>query len=173
MDVREEAEEAAVDLLKVSWTHGAPLQNSPLPIDPIKIARSLNLTVVTVELDDPTLAGMLVKRRNQEPAIYLNAKDHPNRQRFTCAHEIGHYVRRAKNGRDSDEWEFIDYRNTLSSQGTDVEEMYANRFGAALLMPGKMIREMREVFGPPALAVMFSVSLEAMGNRLASLGLPR
>ncbi len=75
---------------------------------------------------------MLVKRRGEDPEIYVHASDSLNRQRFTCAHELGHYVKRSAMG--DEEWEYVEHRALLASQGTDPEEVYANKFAAGLLM---------------------------------------
>lgn len=163
--VSEDAERAAEGVLKANWS--ADLQSCPLPVDPVRIAKSLALAVYAVDLPDRELAGMLVKKANFEPVIYLNANDHPNRQRFTCAHEIGHYVDRAT--RDSDAWEFIDNRSTLSSRGVDPAEIFANRFAAALLMPRAAVLGLKDVYGKSGLAGLFQVSVEAMGHRLTNL----
>jgi Zn-dependent peptidase ImmA (M78 family) len=59
----------------------------------VRIARGLGIDVLDAQLD-VSVSGALVKERDQDPSIVLNWIDHPNRKRFTCAHEIGHFVRR-------------------------------------------------------------------------------
>ncbi|MEZ0577301.1 ImmA/IrrE family metallo-endopeptidase [Nocardioides sp. MH1] len=141
-----------------------------VPVDPVSIARSLGVDVFTANLD-MGVAGLLVKRAGQDPAIYLNANDSENRQRFTCAHELGHYIRRS--GNDDEGWEYVDRRDQLSSAGTDPEERYANGFAAQLLMPEHEVRSQAKKFDAAALAYTFGVSLEAMNNRLATLRIAR
>jgi Zn-dependent peptidase ImmA (M78 family) len=110
-----------------------------------------------------------VKRPGQDPEIYLNSRDSRNRQRFTCGHELGHYVARSATGDDS--WEYVEHRALLASQGTNPEEIFANQFAANLLMPTDAVKELHAKYGPAALAHEFGVSADAMHYRLANLGL--
>jgi Zn-dependent peptidase ImmA (M78 family) len=142
-----------------------------IPVDPIKVARALGITTWTSDLQE-NVAGVLVKRQREPPEIYINADDHINRQRFTTAHEVGHFFDRARQGDADTPVSFVDYRDDLSAQGTDPAEMYANGFAAALLMPAARVREYWERSRDAAtLASKFQVSLEAMGHRLRNLGL--
>jgi Zn-dependent peptidase ImmA (M78 family) len=119
---------------------------------------------------DSGVSGVIQKKAGRDAAIYLNDKDHPNRQRFTCAHELGHYVNHTNNG--VLDYEFVDYRDQLAAEGTDPEEVYANRFAAALLMPAGEVRTLkRGGYDLVQLAYRFRVSEEAMTIRLASLDL--
>jgi Zn-dependent peptidase ImmA (M78 family) len=113
---------------------------------------------------------MLAKREGQDAEIYVNASDSSNRQRFSCAHELGHYVKRVS-GREDDSWGYIDRRGPTASQGTDPEEIFANQFAAELLMPEQLVRDMAGDLGAAGLAVEFAVSVGAMKYRLENLGL--
>ncbi len=138
-----------------------------LPVDPARIAGKLGLEVYQAQLGEG-VGGALIKRPDADPIILLNEADHSHRQRFTCAHEIGHFVQR----QDRDEYEYIDKRDQLSWRGADAKEVFANGFAAALLMPAK---EVRNYWTSGArdweLAAIFDVSAEAMSNRLNALGL--
>lgn len=164
-----QAEKAAEDVLRSTWC--VDIEGCALPIDPVQIARLLGIQVYTLPFDDRSLAGMLRKERDGDPEIFLNSNDHPNRQRFTCAHEIGHYDYRSQFA--GDQWEYVDYRSTMSSRGTVPEEKYANAFAAALLMPRAKLEPMFHELERTALALQFQVSLEAMGHRITNLGLTR
>jgi Zn-dependent peptidase ImmA (M78 family) len=113
---------------------------------------------------------MLAKTPSHDPEVFINSLDSVNRQRFSCAHEIGHYSKRAS-GRDDDEWGYIDRRDPIASRGTEPEEIFANQFAAALLMPEPCIRKLSDDLDPTALAVRFGVSLDAMRFRLDNLGI--
>lgn len=140
-----------------------------LPIDPVRIANVLGIDVFVANMR-ANVSGTLQKKQGEDPIIYLNRTDSDNRQRFTCAHELGHYVRRTADG-DAD-YDFVDARDQLASMGTHPEEVYANQFAAALLMPADLVRlEHRRGLGPVRLAVRFGVSDDAMGYRLKTLGL--
>jgi len=160
-NIRAQAARDASQLLAQTW-HGL------IPVDPVSIARRAGLRVVDAALDDNTM-GALVKLPGQDPTIMLNPNDGPNRRRFTCAHEIGHYVRRSEK---AEEYTTVDLRSGLSSEGTDQEEIYANKFAACLLMPdGEVRRLSAEGMVDWEMAIRFGVSREAIQFRLRDLGL--
>jgi Zn-dependent peptidase ImmA (M78 family) len=171
-----DAEKDAQQILKTVWAPHAADDAVPLPVNPFAIAQRLGIKAFTASLDEG-VSGILVKRSGEDAEIYVHASDSPNRQRFTCAHELGHYVKRSAAGDEA--WEYVEHRNLLTSQGTDPEEVYANRFAASLLMPEVAVRrlyaEPKEERGaaPPAaaLAYEFGVSADAMHYRLVNLGL--
>jgi Zn-dependent peptidase ImmA (M78 family) len=141
---------------------------SAFPVDPVRIAKRLGIDVLVADLA-PNTSGALVKRSGQDPVIFLNASDSPNRQRFTCAHEIGHFVRRAD---DPDQYEWVDLRGPLAAVGVDPEEIYANAFAASLLMPEDEVRRLHKENRPELfMAQYFDVSREAMQFRLLNLRL--
>lgn len=161
MAVRQDAQRAAQGILSDTW-------DGRLPIDPVRIARALGIDVITAHLADD-VAGAIVKELGQDPSIVLNAQDSQNRQRFTCAHEIGHYVRREERGED---YEYIDYRDIFSSTGQHDEERFANAFAACLLMPDEHVRRFHaEGLSDIQMALRFDVSRDAMTFRLLNLGL--
>jgi Zn-dependent peptidase ImmA (M78 family) len=169
-------ESDARQILGTVWAPNAPDASIPLPVNPFAIAQRLGIKAFTAGLDEG-ISGILVKRAGQDAEIYVHASDSPNRQRFTCAHELGHYVKRSAAGDET--WEYVEHRNLLTAQGTDTEEIYANQFAASLLMPEEAVRQLyaklTEERGatPPAaaLAFEFGVSADAMQYRLANLGL--
>jgi Zn-dependent peptidase ImmA (M78 family) len=161
-------ERAAQELLETIWADDSG--EVPIPVNPVAIAERLGIKVFTAGLSDE-VSGMLVKRGpDRDAEIYLNVRDSQNRQRFTCAHELGHYVRRSANGEDG-AWEYIDRRGALASEGTDAEEVFANQFAASLLMPPSIVKELAKDFSLPTLAAKFGVSTDAMSFRLQNLGL--
>lgn len=141
------------------------------PVDPIAIARDLDIKVQTAPLQD-NVAGLIVKTDDSSPVqIMLNANDHETRQRFTCAHELGHFIKRTKGGGEG-LIGFVDYRNEVAGRGTDPEEIWANGFAAELLMPSFAIRRYwAEGTSPAKMARTFGVSPAAMDVRLSALGL--
>jgi IrrE N-terminal-like domain len=166
------AERDAWELLQKVWTEGDP-SNVRLPVDPFLIARKLGIQVfVDFSLSDE-ISGMLRKLPGYEdPEILLNGNDSRNRQRFTCAHEIGHYSQRVNSGGDG-EWMYVDKRDPLSSEGNDPEEIYANKFAAELLMPEKVVEQRAGEYEVTTLAYEFGVSADAMRFRLDNLRIPR
>jgi Zn-dependent peptidase ImmA (M78 family) len=136
------------------------------PIDPVRIAQELGLDVLVAELPED-VSGALIKEQGRDPVIFLNASDHKNRKRFTCAHEIGHYIFRMSNGQDK--YEYVDFRSSLSKNGTDSEEIFANQFAANLLMPESLIRKFENEYPAFMLSSIFDVSDDAINYRLKNL----
>jgi Zn-dependent peptidase ImmA (M78 family) len=162
MPLQREAAADARRLLDEAW------DGVTLPVDPVRIAKGLGISVVDVFLKE-NVSGALVKKPGQDPSILLNANDSKNRKRFTCAHELGHFVRRKE---DPDSYEYIDYRNALSGTGLSEDERYANTFAATLLMPEEQVRELhKHGLTEVEMTKRFGVSREAMQYRLVNLGL--
>jgi Zn-dependent peptidase ImmA (M78 family) len=160
-------ERDAQELLDTVWAKDGS-HHVPLPVDPLKIATRLGIQVFVAGLDRK-ISGMLAKRPGEDPQIYLNGVDSDNRKRFTCAHELGHYVNHIAAGEES--WENIDYRSPLSSEGTEADEIYANRFAASLLMPRSELRRLVGQHSRTILAYEFGVSEDALNYRLSKLKL--
>jgi len=96
------------------------------------------------------------------PTILVNVKKNITHQRFTIAHELGHYF--LKHG-DRDR----DTRAQLLKR--DPIEMSANRFAAELLMPEDKVKFYRRLrYSTSRMAELFAVSEVAMTNRLKNLG---
>jgi Zn-dependent peptidase ImmA (M78 family) len=103
------------------------------------------------------------------------------RQRFTIAHEIGHFYLRHV-GEIFVEEHVLNKRDGRSSYAIDPKEIEANNFAAALLMPAQMVGRavIDRINKNPSikledltddLAEKFHVSRQAMGYRLINLGL--
>jgi Zn-dependent peptidase ImmA (M78 family) len=163
------AESDARQVLDTFWAPENKEGPISLPVDPFAIAQKFGIKAYAASLDDG-VSGMLVKRAGEDPEIYVHASDSPNRRRFTCAHELGHYYKRSATG--DTEWEYVERRDLLTSQGNDPEEIYANQFAASLLMPKEEVeRRKQEGAGTAILAAEFGVSEDAMHYRLVNLGL--
>lgn len=140
------------------------------PVDPVVIAKQMDLKVIEAELPAPVSGGLL-RKDGDDPVVVLNESEPKTRKRFTCAHELGHYVYRLETGCDR-EFEYTDLRNHLSSMGMDKEEMFANRFAGALLMPRSKVEELMKNHLPVlVMAHKFGVSADAMRVRLKVLNL--
>lgn len=161
--IKIKAAEEAARLLTTAWPFG-------IPVDPVSIARAAGLRVVNAPLDQDTM-GALIKQPGQDPTIMINQSDSENRRRFTCAHELGHWVQRAE---EAEEYSTIDLRSGLSATGNDPGEVFANEFAACLLMPEVTIRALdAQGLNDIEMAIQFKVSREAMQFRLKNLGLMR
>lgn len=154
-----------------------------LPIDVEALAKALNIAV-RYEPFDEDLSGILVKE-NERTAIGVNSSHAITRQRFTIAHELGHFVLKHDGSLFVDKTlgsqAFVVRRDGKSSLGSDVLEIQANQFAAELLMPRALVSaqvEKRLERKPRLssddlisdLARVFLVSPKAMEYRLVNLG---
>ena len=164
MPTPEEAAHLMLDL----YTNGEP---HAYPIDPVEIARSFGINVYKSRLSN-TLSGMIGRRdHGAETDLVINSEHAPVRQRFTTAHELGHYFAVTQDAQRAQE-PFLHRRDQLAACGTNHEEIFANKFAAELLMPTNEVRRLHRVGkSAPELARYFRVSLDAMSNRLSNLGL--
>lgn len=139
------------------------------PVDPVWIANQLGIDVVEADLPDD-VSGALIKESGRDPVILIEREDSRSRRRFSCAHEIGHYISRTRSSCET--YEYVDLRGKNSGWGTNSEEIYANRFAANLLMPERKVRDWySEGLPSVVMAYRFGVSDEAMQNRLKTLKL--
>ena len=150
------------------------------PVDLNLVVQCLDLQL-RIEFFAGDLSGVLM-RKNGKGIIAVNATDAPMRQRFTIAHEIGHYVLEHKGD------VFVDHtimnrRDGRSSAAIDAQEIEANAFAAELLMPRSMVLDETnrllsssdvhsdQTSTIKALSLKFQVSEQAMTFRLMNLGL--
>lgn len=162
-DIVSEASRAAEEVCVEHW-------GDEIPVDPARVADSLGIKVVEAYLD-ADVSGAIQREAGEQAVIFVSAADHPNRQRFTCAHEIGHFIKRSG---EAEVFGYIDYRDEAASMGVDAEERYANAFAAALLMPEREVERLHELgLDEDELAKRFGVSQAAIVNRLKNLLLYR
>lgn len=143
-----------------------------LPVDPARVAELLGLQPQKLMLDFD-VDGLLVRDKKGEPLkVVFNAHASPQRQRFIVAHEIGHWVHEYQNESDDSVFGVVEDRDDTSSRRIYGEEIWANRFAAALLMPAAIVRRhWGEGRTRDELAEMFGVSRLSMDVRIATLGL--
>lgn len=142
------------------------------PVDPFKISRDLGISVFLGDLPE-NISGMLKSDADGLVTMYIDTDDSDKRQRFTGAHELGHFVERFRDGDiggGQPPIAFVDRRGELSKTGVNAREIYANQFAASLLMPEIVVRRLRKQdFDGWELARFFNVSLTAMEYRLRNL----
>lgn len=148
------------------------------PVDVAEVARSLGAEVHYVPAP-ADVSGML-SQENGEVVIGVNANHHPNRKRFSIAHEIGHWRLHLGDQLPL----FVDestvyFRDDASSKAIDPNEIEANAFAAALLMPrsfllsdlvGKRV-DMNDDVEISRMARRYQVSVQALTLRLNNLAL--
>jgi len=112
----------------------------PVPVD--RVAKSLGARLRYSPLDEELSGFIFIK--DGTPIIGINSLHHPNRQRFTIAHEIGHlqlhpeFITNTVHV-DKQFAESVLKRDTSSAAGIERLEVEANQFAAALLMPGLIL----------------------------------
>src|SRR5207253_7293409 len=114
-----QAEQDAEAVLAAAWW-GEPAVYR-LPVDPVQIAKEYGIITYETKLD-ANISGAIVKREGEDPVILLNDQDSDNRKRFSCAHELGHYIRRVNALESTAKFEYVDFRGPLATEGTDPEE---------------------------------------------------
>jgi predicted transcriptional regulator len=139
----------------------------PVRLGPI--AKELGIKVSLIPLGK-SIAGQTMRDPAGIPSgfsVLINSDDAKNRQRFTLAHELAHYILH----RDLIEGGIVDdtmYRSELGS----VYETQANQLAADILMPIRLIKRYRAQ-RPDSdfreLAKLFDVSEQAMKIRLSGM----
>jgi Zn-dependent peptidase ImmA (M78 family) len=109
------------------------------PVQVERIARVMKIRVQYAPLDGD-LSGM-ASIRDGVSIIGVNALHHPNRQRFTLSHEIGHFClhRDVLEGAIHVDKHILN-RDALTEAGTDDREIEANAFASELLMPEPLLK---------------------------------
>jgi len=138
-------------------------------IDPFEIAKKEGITVIPSKHLD--VNGQIHKDpKTEEVIIEYDISMHPNRQRFTLAHELGHYF---LGHLDDGNIHFRDPAQNFNLDNYDPYESEANKFAANLLMPKEKIdfllhdMKMTTIEG---IAQALQVSPAAITYRLKNLG---
>lgn len=168
-------EDTAMSLIKSNRISGPPI-----PVE--DIARNLGLDVIAYNLGDD-ISGTLVVE-NKKGFIGYNPSHVKVRQRFTIAHELGHFL---LHNHSKSEQLFVDkdflvkYRSANNYSSAELKhEQEANAFAAALLMPKEFVHKelsrknttnLPELELIEVLAKVFEVSIPAMTYRLNNLNI--
>lgn len=140
------------------------------PVDVLEAARRLGVHVYSAKLADK-VSGVLMRDPSYGSesgfVIFVDADEPSCRQRFTAAHELGHFVLHKDSVGERNEDNYLLRSETMSNH----QEVEANKFAAALLMPMSLIEAEMEAGNTTVsgLANTFGVSPTAMSIRL---GLP-
>lgn len=166
MSVTSPAQRAAVAAarqarLELGWGIEAPLT------DILALIEGPGDVPVTIGEFAEGLSGVLLVERSRA-FVLLNGRDHPVRQRFTLAHEYGHW--RLGHG------EVVDGPDSFTAKATHPDEIQANYFASEFLAPLPGVTAWMEARGEPAidlklvveLAVAFGISAQVARIRLES-----
>lgn len=150
----------------------------PVPVEEIAALCNIQLVRTAAEWSE---SGFLLRDAGRT-IIGVNSRTSLRRQRFTIAHELGHW--RLHEGKPlivDQSVMMVNKRNDISSQATNSEEIEANQFAAELLMPQSMVASLlTKSFSSSlksrddliaTLAREFDVSNDAMSWRLINLGI--
>lgn len=154
------------------------LNGNQLPVDLDKIASKLGVEIRYETFPKDEVSG-LMKRKGSDglPIIAVNNNHPEKRQRFTIAHELGHFLLHSTRSLHIDRnTNAVYFRDENSSDASRIKEIQANQFAAELLMPKKLIMkdvQSNESFchletikdGIKELAKKYNVSEEAMSIR--------
>jgi Zn-dependent peptidase ImmA (M78 family) len=165
----QEVEKRAAQVLRKSGTYRAPIPMEAL-------LNHLNLRAEAAPLGQ-NVSGMLVAK-DERGAIGYNSLHAIVRQRFTIAHEIAHFVLHVKKNRRLQLFIDRDVIFRRDRTGSDRQEVQANRFAEALLMPASLVSEelrkhdldLDDEDAFKFLAKRFQVGITPLSNRLLHLG---
>ncbi len=154
-------------------------QSKP-PVDVEAIAQAEGIQVRYQALEE-SVSGVLMRDGAGTGTAGINSIHHPNRQRFTIAHEIGHHLLHPNRPEVVIDEQMFFFRGEPRDKGTPehLREMEANAFAAALLMPKELLqaearRREFSAFDETAVrsaASRFGVSTQALTFRLQNLGM--
>ncbi|EAA8812185.1 ImmA/IrrE family metallo-endopeptidase [Salmonella enterica subsp. enterica serovar Agama] len=164
------AENLPIDMLHLSNPQSVldyainTLKVRPIPFDLDDFISKIGIDLQRTAMADE-LSGMLQKNAEGRWTITVNSLHHPKRQRFTLAHELGHYFLHRNRAKS-----FVDealYRSTHM----DSMEYEANNFAGALLMPKNQLITFMNSNGPNAelISEYFDVSVLAAKIRVETL----
>lgn len=153
------------------------------PVDVEGLAHALGV-VVRKEPASDDLSGFIIRDPDKRSVVVGVNKSHSKtRQRFTLAHELGHFLLHEGEPLHVDRINrlfLVKRRDDRSREGTDPDEIEANVFAAELLMPASFLEEDLDRIGPidplddedtiKRLARDYGVSHQALLFRLANLG---
>ena len=145
-----------------------------VPISVEGIAQTLNIEIKKASDEEISVSGLLY-RKDGIAYMAINSAEPEVRQRFTIAHEIGHFI--LHESKDI----FIEYREKTKDNTIELKtnkEIEANHFSACLLMPREEIeKDVKKINNQISkneieiLATKYKVSEDAMTFRLLNLNL--
>lgn len=157
--------ESVFDVIKRHWT------NAPVDVFSIIVDAGLQFKIQQMA---PELSGFIMPY-DDTYLIGVNEKHPHSRQRFTAAHELGHYIyHRDLIGSGVDDTRL--YRSLpggkfYNSNVLPKHETQANYFAANLLMPNHLIRALQEEGKTNSKELAYALQVSDQAMRI-KLGLP-
>lgn len=150
------------DLLRYAEEKG--INTEPLNI--AELAHELGIAVRYEPMEGDDSGSLEMCEKENRWIMTINSLHHPHRQRFTMAHELGHFIKHSPISSRFHDTNF--FRNAESNQ----METEANNFAAELLMPKNKFDDFVQNTSTSAEAVAeyFQVSTIAARVRAKQLG---
>ena len=139
------------------------------PVDLKKILANLNINLLSYSFPNK-VSAILLKEKNML-VVGVNSNQHQHRQRFSIAHEIGHYVLGHYKDIFVDFSEISEGRFDAFDIGHNkIQEQEANYFASELLMPSEMIkRDFEKIGNINEIINLYNVSKDALWVKLIKL----
>ncbi len=156
-------EQFFIDPIIEANKHGIEVR--PIPLKETKIGNIAKKLVPEEEV-----CGYIERQPNGKVFIYYNPQHHPNRQRFTIAHELAHYL---LGHLDENNKQYRDTAKNFKTSVYDPKEVQANKLAAEILMPENILEYLiykKGITSIKELAKIMQVSEVAMQYRLKNLG---
>jgi Zn-dependent peptidase ImmA (M78 family) len=153
------------------------MKNNNLPIN---IERMIRLHGIKLDKNanlEKEVSGEIRKLSEEEYKISVNAKEHYYRQRFTMAHELGHFLLHkdqiGDGVNDSPSYRVVQIGDLKNDNIHQEQETEANVFAANLLMPKEALEHYlkEERKSLREMSSIFQVSVKALEIRIRNLGL--
>ena len=134
----------------------------PVPLE--RLAEALDVPIYSAELPKGVSGVIRRKKESDGYEIFVDSTEKPERQRFTAAHELAHFMLHQEHIGTGIKDNYLLRSEALSNS----QEVEANQLAARILMPMAKIEEFMDkgTTTPEALAAAFGVSLTAMYIRL-------
>ena len=133
-----------------------------IPVDPVKIAKTYDISVYEGELDNKISGAIRYYKEKDEFKILVNKNDAKVKQRFTIAEELGYYILYEEKIKEEEV-----HINLIDKEINEVEY-----FAGALLINKTLLESVYDSNSTILeLAELFHVSVSSMTIRLNILGL--
>lgn len=158
-------------LAKIIHNYIPPKEDGSIDLD--AIASAVGITEISYQVSDK-FEGLLITNHDKSTGVItVNADSHSTKQRFTIAHELGHFLIPSHDKKVT--CVSADLKATKSEKMRNSSEAEANDFASELLIPTEKIsKQIDSHVGPElekivALADQYQVSKEAMIRKYMAL----
>ena len=142
------------------------------PIDVISLAENYGIKAYGIKTKNEISGAITYEKTKEYFEILVNTNHAKTRQRFTIAHELGHYFLHQEMLKSNDMHIDALYRTTEQMDPeTKEKENEVDYFAGALLMNKKLLEKLSKEYNIEELADIFDVSTSAVAVRMDVLGL--